>query len=290
MASLAEIKARLQKLNSRQKGKNDLWKAKDEHQLRLLPNPKGGDPFEVLVFHYEMGETVLCPKANFDEECVICEFADALKAWKDAKGQDKPENVRKADFEIFKKIQPKEKAFVRVIERNKDTGKLSEEGAKWWAPGFTNTNKILEFCGDSDRAEALGLEASPEGSLDVMFSTSKAYELKVSFKKKLNSDGKGNTKNQDITEIKDITLKSLPLGANKAEIDKIIASCKPLGEVYTRQTSEEVKTIFDKYIGENSTKEAEPEGGTEYPSNSAEKPPVSGTKSLEEAFGELASE
>jgi hypothetical protein len=160
MATLAEMRARLQQLNQRTgKKQNDLFKAKDEHDIRLLPDPQGGDPMQVLVFHYELGGTsCLCPLKNFGKPCKVCDFCESLRAWKDpATGQDKPDDDRKADFEIFKKIQPTEKALVRVIERMKD-GSLSPDGPKWWSPGFTNNNKILDICGNAERMEMLGLD------------------------------------------------------------------------------------------------------------------------------------
>lgn len=288
MATLQQMREKLQQLNQRSGKKgNDIWKAKDEHVLRLLPDPKGGDPIVILTFHYELGETVLCPKENFDEDCAVCDFCDALKSWKNPDGNDKPERTRKADFEIFKKIQPKQKAVVRSIERTKE-GTLSAEGPKWWSPGFTNVNKLMESCADSEYQESLSLDPTKDEGLRVLFDTKNAYEVKVSLKKKGNEDKKGNTKNVDAVEVS-LSLKPRALGA-PADVEKLLASCKPIGDVYTKQTSAEVKKIFDKYVGSGAKESAVDNtvnDDQEYAPNNTETQAIGG-KSLDEAFKELA--
>lgn len=297
MASLAEIRARLQQLNQRTgKKQNDIWKAKDEHDVRLLPNPKGPehDPFEVLVFHYELGgASCLCPLKNFGKPCKVCDFCDKLRAWKDpATGEDKAEADRKADFEIFKKIQPTEKAFVRLVERMKD-GSLSPEGAKWWSPGFTNNNKILDLCGNTERMEMLDLDPTDDSSgIKVLFDTQKAFDLHIRFSDAAGKPlAKGNKKNRPVTEITDAAMKARPVTKDKEELKKLLESCKPLSEVYPEQTSEEVATVLAKFIGGGS-EESKAEGGTEkYSANSGEDTSQKmGGKSIDEAFGDTVDE
>lgn len=294
MASLAEMRARLQQLNQRTgKKQNDIFKAKDEHDVRFLPNPENvnADPFEVLTFHYELGgKSCLCPKANFGKWCKVCDFCDRLRSWKDpATGQDKPEADRKADFEIFKKIQPTEKAFVRLIERTKDG--LSAEGPKWWAPGFTNNNKMIDLMSNSERLEMLDLDPSDDGAgVKVLFDLEKAFDVHIRF---LDAAGKplakGNKKNRAVTEITDASMKARPLSKDKKEVEKVLAACKRLSEVYPEQTSEEVAAMLDAFIG-GGMPEAPASGGTEkYSSNSGEQTSgVTGGKSIDEAFGDLA--
>lgn len=289
MASLSEMRARLQQLNQRgPKKTNDLWKAKDEHVIRALPNPKGGDPFSVLVFHYELGETVLCPKANFGEECVVCDFCDVLKSWKTPAGVDKSESDRKTDFQLYRKIQPTERAFMRVIERQKD-GSLSPEGPKWWSPGYTNINRLMEVCANTERQEALGLDPSSDEGLNVLFGLEKAYDIVVSYKKANNADGKGNKKNRDSVEI-DFGLTPKFLSKSKAEVEKVLAACKDISDVYVKQSASDVKRIFDKFVGQG-VKESAVDNSVsskqEYAANTSETESIGG-KSLEEAFDELS--
>lgn len=289
--TLAEMKARLQQLNQRTgKKANDLFKAKDEHELRLLPDPDGGDPFVIRVFHYELGgQSVLCPKANFGDECEVCEFCEVLRAWKDPKtGQDKPESERRADFEIFKKIQPTEKALVRCVELMPD-GSLSAEGPKWWAPGYTNTNKIIEICSDVERQAAVGLAAGSDEGLNVLFDPTKAYNLKIVFRDKAGTPGaKGNKKNRSVTEIKDCTLSPKALLKDKKELAKLLSSCKDINEVYQKQTSAEVSTVFKKFVG-SGQQEAKADGGTEkYASNTKEDAKIQGGRSIDDAFDDMS--
>ena len=104
MASITELKARLATLNRKTSKSTDIWKPKDEHDVRLL-EVDNIEPFAERAFHYNIGDAmqVLCPKINFGDECVICDYAESLRSWKDEKGRDKPEKMRKEDFEIFKK-------------------------------------------------------------------------------------------------------------------------------------------------------------------------------------------
>ena len=292
MASLAEMRARLQQLNQRTgKKNNDIFKAKDEHDVRLLPDPRGPehDPFVVRVFHYELGGTsVLCPLKNFDKPCKVCDFCDELRAWKDPKtGEDKPEHIRKADFEIYKKIQPTEKAYVRLIERMKD-GTLSPEGAKWWAPGFTNTNKLLDLMGNTERMEMLDLDpADDQSSFKVLFDLDRAFDLHIRFSDAAGKPlAKGNKKNRPQVEITEASMKARPVSKDKEEVRKVMESCKPIGDVYVEQTSEEVATIFNKFVG-GGLGESKAEGGKEkYATNSKEDASgVKGGLSIDAAFG-----
>jgi len=297
MASLAEMRARLQQLNQRTgKKQNDIFKAKDEHDVRLLPDPRGPeyDPFVVLTFHYELGgASVLCPLKNFGKPCKVCDFCERLRSWKDpATGEDKAEADRKADFEIFKKIQPTEKAFVRLIERMKD-GTLSPEGPKWWAPGFTNNNKLLDLMSNTERMEMLDLDPTDDASgFKVLFDLNKAFDIHIRFSDAAGKPlAKGNKKNRPVTEITEASMKGKPVTKDKKELEKLLMSIKPISEVYPEQSSEEVATILDKFIG-GASEESKPTGGTEkYESNSGEDTSAKmGGKSIDDAFGDTVEE
>ena len=57
------LRDRLANLNRKSSKSGDVWKPKDEHQVRLLQYPHGDDPFLELSFHYDIGDVtpVLCP-------------------------------------------------------------------------------------------------------------------------------------------------------------------------------------------------------------------------------------
>lgn len=291
------LRERLNQLNRKTSKAEDLWKPKDEHQVRLVSNPHSDDPFQELHFHYEIGDTlaVLCPKLNFGEECAICEFAEVLKAWKGPNGEDKPEKERKADFEIFKKIQAKARIYVPMIERgNKDKNITESETARWWGMTTAQVNQALEVCTDGDRLEELGLSKDDKEALRVLFDPKKGYDLLVSFAK---PGEKGNTKTFTQITIKG-KIKPSALAKDEETAKKLVQSVKKLTEVFPKVSSAEVEKILKKFMGASSA-DAKPEGGTEKyakdepkkeaakPANTKENAKLSGTRSIDEAFGDM---
>ena len=278
------IKERLQNLNRRSNKANDVWKPKGDHDIRCLPYPHGGDPMIDLHFHYEIGEstTILCPKSNFGDDCAVCDFCDVLKSWKGPDGQDKPENERKADFEIFKKIQPKARVFIPMVERGKEA-----DGAKYWGVTPNQAGQILNVCTDGDRLSELGIDRDDAAkALDVIFSPTKAYDLKVSFRK---PGEKGNTKTFPVVEIEG-KIKATPVSKDKKEAEAILASVKNIKEVYPPMSSTEVKRMLDRWTG-NQSVEAKADGATEkYETKSKESANKKGGRSIDEAFCDMVEE
>lgn len=287
MPSIAELKERLASLNRRTNKSNDIWKPKDEHDVRLLRYPHGEDPLIPLHFHYEVGDTtsILCPKVNFGDECVICDLCDQLKAWKDENGVDKAKPDKEADWEIFKKIQPKARVFVAMVERGKEA-----EGAKFWGITPNQAEALLAECTDGDRLSELDIAADDATrALDVLFGK-KAYDIHVSYAKK---GEKGNTTNFNQVSFK-TKIKASPIMKDaKAEAD-LMATVKKITDVYPKVSSSEVEKICKKFMGQQAT-EAKPTGGVAYnekpaaaaPANTKENAKVSGTRSIDEAFGEM---
>lgn len=281
--NINELKARLSTLNRKTQKQNDIWKPRDEHDVRLLPAPKGEDPFVERAFHFNIGDaiSILCPKVNFGEDCPICEYADFMKAWKDENGRDKPDNQRKADFEIFKKVQVVSKAFVRVVERTADG--LSEP--KWWGLTQNQATQILDVCTDSDRLQACDLDpADPEKALDAVFSPKKAFDLHVSFAK---PGEKGNTKSFTAITIKP-KFKVSALTGNAEKDAQIISEIKPISEVYPKIPTKEVEVALKKFLA-NGADEAKPDGGEErYATNTKENAGKVGKRSVDDAFSDIA--
>lgn len=285
------LREKLNQLNKKSSKAEDTWKPKDEHQVRLVPC--GDDPFQTLHFHYEIGDTmqVLCPKVNFGEECAICDFAEKLKSWKDPNGKDKPEKERKADFEIFKKIQAKPRIFTSMIERaNKEKNIPESDVARWWGMTTAQVNQALEVCTDGDRLAELGLDKDDKDALRVLFDTKKGYDLVVSFAK---PGEKGNSKQFTQITIKG-RIKGTPLAKDEATAKAIVSSVKKLTDIFPKVSSVEVKRILEKFMG-NSSPEAKPDGGKEYSepkqsANTKENAKMAGTRSIEEAFNEMTEE
>jgi len=282
--NLQEIRDRLNKLNTKTSKKNDLWKPKDVHVIRCLPYPHGEEPFLELGFHYELGKTrsILCPKFNDGDDCAVCDFADKLRNWNDEDGNEKPEVVRRADFEIFKKIQVKERYYVPMVERMPD-GSLS--APKFWAFGQGIYNKLLEMCLDEEMNE--DRSEDQQGSA-VLTCIDSAYDININFKQPNNADKKGNEKKFPVTDIKE-KKKPSPLGLSKAETDELLAKVPNIDNVYDKVSSAEVEKIFNDFVNEGAAEVEVKDDGVEYEANSAEKP-VEGGQSIDEAFGEMASE
>lgn len=297
------LRDRLNQLNRRTSTGGNKWKPKDEHQVRLVPNPHSPDPFQELHFHYELGDTfeLLCPKMNYGDDCEICDFADALKAWKSPDGNDKPERERKADFEIFKKIQAKAKVFAPMIERaNKEKNIAEMEAAHWWGMTPAQVTQAIETCLDGDRLEELGIDKDDgKNALKVLFDPKKGYDLMVSFAK---PGEKGNNKTFTQITIKG-RIKPSALSKDESVQKKILESVKKLDEIFPRVTSEEAAKVLKKFLAAGAS-EAKAEGGTEKYAGKSEKPVVdppkdtnskesaklAGTRSIDEAFGEMLAE
>lgn len=284
--SIADIKARLAAAANKTKKEKDIWKPSDEHDIRALPHSfsKGEDPFVELHFHYEIGNEppILCPKHNFGDDCDICDFCEQLRAWRDADGEEKKEADRKADWEMFKKISAKNCWAFPMVERDKvNEGKYSG----WCRLNMTNYNVLLGICVDEENNKEVA-ESGNQGGTGVLFDPDCAYDLHVSFKKK---GEKGNTKTFNLVEFKE-KKKPSALHKDKKVVEKILASIKPIYEVYPKRTSEEVSKIFKKFVG-SAAEEAKPEGGTEkYPTNSKESAKDVGKRSIDEAFDEMSEE
>jgi hypothetical protein len=283
MASFAEIRAQLANLNKRTSKNTDIWKPKDEHDVRCLRNPHSDDPLEQITFHYNVGDAreVLCPQ-QFGDECVICDFAETLKGWKDAEGNDKPEAERKAQWEIFKKIQAVTKVYVPMVERL-EGGAITEPA--WWGLTSNQSQMALKVCGDKERLAACGVDPNDdEHALDALFSPKKAFDLHVSFKK---PGEKQNSKTFTVVEIEPKYSPS-PLTGNAGKDAELVKKIKPIREVFPKVPTSEVELALKKFIGGGQKVETKPaEKEQKYAGKGTEKAAKAGTRSVDDAFGDL---
>lgn len=295
MATVSEIRARLANLNRRGNAKNpDVWKPTDEHDVRCLRNPHSDDPIEEVTFHFNIGDAreLLCPK-QFGDPCVICDFADTLKGFKDEKGNDKPKKVKDADWEIFKKIQAQTKVYVPMIERIKDEkGKVTGNSEPaWWGLTSNQSQQALAVCGEADRLQACGIDPDDDSAaLDALFGTKKAFDLHVSVAK---PGEKGNTKTFYRVEIKPVYLPSALTG-NKDRDAELVKKIKPIREVFPKAPAAELEAALKKFIGGGmkiEERSSEPKKSDEkYAGRGKEKSETVGTRSVEDSFGDLLDE
>jgi hypothetical protein len=284
--NIKQLKDRLSKVQGKGK-QNDIWKPTDEHEIRLIAQPDCKEPLIERWFHYGIGDvnTVLCPKKNFGEDCVICDFADKLYSWKDPEtGEDKTKSDKESDYQIYKEIRPKVQFFALMIERGKE-----KEGVKYIKITPGQAEELIKECEDSDNLESIGLTTSDEDKkLDVIFGTNKAFDIAVSYAK---AGEKGNNLKYAQTKFK-VKRKPSLLAASQEDVKKLLNTIKSFTDVYPRMTSEEVEKAFEKFI--NSSKKDEKVNnneGVKYAAapkkNSNDNAANVGKKSLEEAFDEL---
>jgi len=295
MATVSEIRARLATLNRKGSTKNpDVWKPTDEHDVRCLRNPHNSDPIEEVTFHFNVGDAreLLCPR-QFGDVCVVCDFADQLKGFKDEKGKEKKKADKDADWEIFKKIQAQTKIYIPVIERIKDDkGNVTGHSEPaWWGLTGNQSQQALAVCAEGDRLRACGIDPDDdEKALDALFGTKKAFDLHVSSAKPENKDGKGNTKTFYQITIKPVYLPS-PLTGNAAKDAELLKKIKPIREVFPKLPAAEIEAALKKFIGGGMKIEenrGEPKKGEEkYAGASKEKAEAAGTRSVDDAFGAL---
>lgn len=295
------LRDRLNKLNNKTSKGGDLWKPKDEHTCRLLRAPGNENPLPETYFHNDVGDEfpIYCPKMNDGDECKLCDFAELLKQWKNPEGQDKPEAERKADWEIFKKIQAKARVYVPMIERGAD-GEPTSDKAQWWSMTPNQAGQALEVCFDGDRLEELGIaKDDAERALNILFDPVKGYDINVSYAK---PGEKGNNKSFTIITLKG-RIKPSPLSKNETKAKAILASLKPFKDsgIITKTTPEEVEKHLKKFLNAGGS-EAKADNGKDKekygekpaakaeekaPSNTKENAKLSGTRTLDDAFGDM---
>lgn len=280
------LRAKLESLNKRGGGGNKgLWKPQDNHQVRVLPLD-GEEPYRVAMFHYINNKSIYCPQST-GEHCVICEYAEAMKSWNNPDGSEKPEDVRKKDFEVFKKVQAGTKYYFAIVERERDEkGKLTGKSGdpKWWPVSESNFKKLIEIAVNPELNEMTQEQGGGEG-FDVMTNLKVAVDLTVDLKKANNKDGKGNGKQFPVTDI-DRTMRLTPLSKDKDEVKKILESIPKFEDAVQPKTVAEVQKFWDEYMSAGGDPDTQTEGLDKTPSNSAEGP-ATGKQSVDDAITKL---
>lgn len=285
------LKERIQNMNRRTTTNKEIWKPKDEHQVRLARNPHTGEPFTELFFHGNISDfPFLCPLKNFGDPCEVCEFCKKLSSWTDDRGAQKPEHVRKADFETFKRIQPVGRLIAAMVERldPKDMSKISEP--KWWSMTAAQATAALKVCESVERLQDLGITSDDlDRAIDVIFDPVKGFDLTVSFKK---PGEKGNSKSITIVDVEG-KLRASALFKTAEECKQYFSTLKPISDCFKRVTSEEASKLLRTFLaGGQAEATAGDAGLKKYDKPAAavkskEKAATTGTKSIDEAFEDL---
>jgi hypothetical protein len=276
MSNLDAIRAKLKELGEG-KGKGGgfkRWKPKDEHNVRCLPLGDGEELSFQINWHYgvDAGRQMACP-STWGEDCVFCDFARALKSFKDENGRDKPKAKKDSDWEFMKKIDAGIKHYVPMVERKPDG---TVDGPFLWEMSPKTLGALMKVCLNNDWNE----QHTNGGGYRILTDLDQALDLSVSLQKK---GEKGNTTSYDLTEVterKRFTpiFKDTDGGVKRGE--ELVAKIPSESDVVKRVSSAEAEKVFAKYKGSLGGEAEAPAGGggagVEYADRGAEKPASGG--------------
>lgn len=216
---LETIKNRLDSLtNKKQKEKIDYKKiffkpSIGKQVIRVVPSkftPK--NPFTELSFHYGIGKYPMISPINFGDKDPIVEFAKQLRQSED------PE-----DWQLAKKLTPKTRIFLPVIERGKE-----EEGVKLYQFGRNLYEEFLNMAAD----EEIGDYSDINEGRDIKLNT-------------VGPDVTGTKYNK--TSISP-SLKVSPLSKDKDILEKLLEEQPNPKEIYKAKSYEEMKKTLQEWI------------------------------------------
>lgn len=280
MASIDEIRKKLTELEGT-RPKKTIWKPEDEHVVRCLPVMNGEELGHEVGFHYGVddGKQCYCP-ASQGEQCDFCDFAAYLYAWKDENGVDKPKAEKQRDFDWYKKISRAVKYYVPVIVRTADPDKY--EGPFFWQMSQRTYKSLVEICVNEETNMMVEDKTKvKDAGYRCLSGTEWAFDVAVSRKK---AGEKGNGTKYDLVDVKERKRLS-PLLEDKAMAKKLLGSIPSFNEAIRTQSSEEIARIFAKFKSSFNKDAAPIDGGTEYPTNSAEK--LDGTGTVDDVEAKL---
>lgn len=273
MSNLDAIRQKLKELGEgKGKGGFKRWKPKDEHNIRILPLGNGEEISFQIKWHYgvDAGRPMACP-STWGDECVFCDFARALKSFKDENGRDKPKAKKDADWEFFKKIDAAIKHYIPMVERKTDGG---IDGPFLWELTPKTLQAVIKICVDDD----YNAEHKGGGGYNILTSVTEGLDLQVSLKKK---GEKGNATSYDLTEVKERKrfsplFKDTDGGAKRA--DEIVSKIPGESEIAKPVTSAEAEKVFSKYKGAlaGDVPASGGDAGVEYGDHGAEVPATGG--------------
>lgn len=260
---LNALKAKLKTLEEG-KPKTKKWKPKDEHTVRCLPLDGEEDLAFVIKWHYGVdgGRQMACP-STWGDECPFCDLAAYLKSWKDEKGRDKTEAVRKNDWDWFKKVDAAIKHYVPIVERVKGSDKL--DGPFLWEMTPKTYTALFKICCNDDRNDG-----HPDGgALRILTSLEHGYDVNVSLKKK---GEKGNTTSFDLTEVEPRLKTSAVVKGDNAAAKALLTRIPVLSDITKPVSTEDAEKVFAAWKSSMNTDPADTaDAGVEHGSGNGEK-------------------
>jgi hypothetical protein len=268
-----DINALKAKLKGMEEGKpkSKRWKPTDEHTVRALPLPGEEDLAMVVKWHYgvDAGRQMYCPNTHGDS-CPFCDLAKQLKSWKDENGKDKPEAVRKMDWEWFKKVDAAVKHYIPIVVRKKDSADV--EGPFLWELTPKTYTALFKVCANDDYNDG-----HPDGGgLRVLTSLTHALDVVVTLKKK---GEKGNLTSYDLTEVNERRKFSEVFKNDTQAAKALLAKIPSVNDIGKPITTEEAEKVFSTWKASMSNAPADSSApGVEHGNaNSAEKAAIGGS-------------
>ena len=229
--NLDAMKAKLDKLNGKSEGKKNFWRPEDgESNIRIV-STADGDPFKEKFFHYGIGgQSFLCPKRNFGDDCPACNFANQL--WNEG-----TEESKKQAKEMF----AKQRFFSPVLVRGEE-----DQGIRVWGYGKMAYEKLLTIVLDPDYGDI----TDPETGND----------LKLMY-------GKLPGASFPRTDIRPRPRKTAlcddAVGGDE-RCAELLETIPNFDEIFERKSTEEVQSILDQFMASsNGNPEVEKFGPTD---------------------------
>ncbi len=260
---LNAIKAKLKTMEEG-KPKTKKWKPKDVHTVRCLPLGEEEDLAFIVKWHYgvDNGRQMACP-STWGEECAFCDLGVFLKSWKDDKGRDKTEAVRKRDWDFYKKIEAAVKHYVPMVERLKGSDKL--DGPFLWEMTPKTYTTVFKVCANDERNDG-----HPDGGgLRILTSLEHGVDLTVTLKKK---GEKGNTTTFDLTDVEAKINRTPVVKGDLAAAKALVGKIPRMEDIAQPVSTEQAAKVFAAWQGSMTDAPADTaENGVEHGSNNGEK-------------------
>lgn len=219
---LSVIKAKLQALqqtgnNGGNKTSEYMFKpAVGKTQVRIVPYAfDKNNPFQEMLFHYEIGKRTMVSPSSFGRPDPIVEFSDKLKRSGD-----------KDDWKLGKKIEPKFRCYVPVIVRGQE-----EEGVKFWSFGKQIYTELLSIIADPDYGDISDLMTGRDITIEYT-----AAEKEGAF---------------PTTAVR-VKPNTTPATTDKAIAEKIVNNQKDLKDLFTELSYEETTEALQKWLDPDS--------------------------------------
>jgi hypothetical protein len=230
---ISKIKASIEKIQGGGKGSgnSDLIKlSKGTHVVRIVPYEDM--PFQLLYFHYGINNNnFLCPKKMHGDKCPICDFA--FSVWTDY-GKEKDEALK----DLFKSVVAKLRIYIPIVVKSSEDKSIvfgdesNITSPKWWGVANKTYEELVEEVISSDE-EGIDITDVNKG-LDITIKMDNFMGRKDRFSVKSIKTAKTTSKLLD--------------GKSASELEEIVRSVKPIGEIFTFETIQKMTEELEKYM------------------------------------------